>query len=115
MTKVKQSSKLPGSSQSQSILAVNESGATVLERRSNFMAIKPMISDLNEATETGIYPVSNPQNAPLKQNGCVMVFGFSVAYFLQMYYPNANAEIYTRRYLNGNWTAWVKVTTTVVT
>ena len=76
--------------------------------------------DLNNATATGFYSYSSSAaNTPTNAGGNLLVTRYSANYMYQVAFANSNTTsdtvwIYARRYVNGAWKAWLRVTTAAI-
>lgn len=75
---------------------------------------EPAITDLNDATETGVYRYGNrASNIPVTAGGSMLVMRTSGTYQYQLAFPNNNDGLpifYTRIHYSGGWSEWKRVT-----
>lgn len=72
------------------------------------------LTDLNNATKTGVYIYSNgASNKPVTSGGSMLVMRTSGTYQYQLAFPNNKDGLpifYTRIHYSGGWSAWKRVT-----
>lgn len=75
---------------------------------------EPALTDLNDATETGVYRYSNgASNIPVTAGGSMLVMRTSGTYQYQLAFPNNQDGLpifYTRIHYSGGWSEWKRVT-----